>query len=372
MATITTNYGWTKPDYEDDADIMVINDTIDNIDAQVKTNENNISSISIIEKTSFENSGRLDTTGTFLVDSNWRTTNYIDITYTDSIEFQLYQLSSSLSMIAFYNESYTFISSVTNVGTDRTVVHGEISPPAGAKYMCASLRVASEGQYIKYKAVTAERIERISNKQDYFLKDNLAKPFNFANANIIGFGDSIMYGYRSIDPSDVSPNPWYSIFKDRTGATNFTCRAVGGATYSSSNSILAQLNGQILNTRDFIFVAAGTNDYNSAYSMTIFANAIENTFDYIDANKGTNTKVIIITPINRTANAANGNPIPLDWYRECITEKALLHGYSVVDGSKMSFTKQAGAYQQATMADGVHPTDLGYQIYANYLLGLLL
>lgn len=38
MASNTTNYGWTKPDYEDDADIMVINDTIDNIDAQVKAN----------------------------------------------------------------------------------------------------------------------------------------------------------------------------------------------------------------------------------------------------------------------------------------------------------------------------------------------
>ena len=43
MATNTTNYGWTKPSYEDAADIEVINDTIDNIDAQVKTNENNIS-----------------------------------------------------------------------------------------------------------------------------------------------------------------------------------------------------------------------------------------------------------------------------------------------------------------------------------------
>ena len=42
MATNTTNYGWTKPSYEDAADIEVINGTIDNIDAQVKTNENNI------------------------------------------------------------------------------------------------------------------------------------------------------------------------------------------------------------------------------------------------------------------------------------------------------------------------------------------
>ena len=45
MATNTTNYGWTKPSYEDEADIEVINGTIDNIDAQVKTNENNILSL---------------------------------------------------------------------------------------------------------------------------------------------------------------------------------------------------------------------------------------------------------------------------------------------------------------------------------------
>lgn len=42
MATATTNYGWSKPSYEDDADIMVINDTIDDIDAQVKSNETKI------------------------------------------------------------------------------------------------------------------------------------------------------------------------------------------------------------------------------------------------------------------------------------------------------------------------------------------
>lgn len=42
MATNTTNYGWTKPSYEDTADIEVINGAIDNIDAQVRTNEINI------------------------------------------------------------------------------------------------------------------------------------------------------------------------------------------------------------------------------------------------------------------------------------------------------------------------------------------
>lgn len=42
MASNTTNYGWTKPDYEDDADIQVISATIEAIDAQMKSNEDNI------------------------------------------------------------------------------------------------------------------------------------------------------------------------------------------------------------------------------------------------------------------------------------------------------------------------------------------
>lgn len=42
MATNTTNYNWLKPSYEDEPDIMVISDTIDAIDSQVKSNEDNI------------------------------------------------------------------------------------------------------------------------------------------------------------------------------------------------------------------------------------------------------------------------------------------------------------------------------------------
>lgn len=41
MASNTTNYGWTKPDYEDDADIMVINSTIDSIDEDLKAVDTN-------------------------------------------------------------------------------------------------------------------------------------------------------------------------------------------------------------------------------------------------------------------------------------------------------------------------------------------
>lgn len=45
MASNTTNYGWTKPDYEDDADIMVINGTIDSIDADLHIINETLSAI---------------------------------------------------------------------------------------------------------------------------------------------------------------------------------------------------------------------------------------------------------------------------------------------------------------------------------------
>lgn len=45
MASNTTNYGWTKPDYEDDADIMVINGTIDSIDADLHNIDETLSAI---------------------------------------------------------------------------------------------------------------------------------------------------------------------------------------------------------------------------------------------------------------------------------------------------------------------------------------
>lgn len=44
MATHTTNYNWVKPSYEDDADIEVLNSTFDSIDAQMKSNDDKISS----------------------------------------------------------------------------------------------------------------------------------------------------------------------------------------------------------------------------------------------------------------------------------------------------------------------------------------
>jgi lysophospholipase L1-like esterase len=362
---------------------------IDDVKNDVEKNSNEIENIyaelddcvkNTIKLTKFDVEGYIRITGELRKDSGWSATLAIPTDGNAYIDFSLYQLDGTVAMIAFYDSSYNLISVITNVGTDKTVVTGRANVPTDAKYFRATMRNASEGQYVKYKSDTkklSEDVEAIkkqlSEKNEYVIVDNIAKPMNFANSNIIGFGDSIMYGYRSLDTSDVSEHPWREIFKEKSGASNFTNRSVGGAGYARQyNSILMQLEGQTLSTRDFIFVAAGTNDYHYGVSESEFLTGIENTFAFIDSNKGENTKVIIITPINRSQPSANDNPITLDWYRDCLTKKALEHRYSVIDGSKMGFPNVSSNYQSLVMSDGLHPTDLGYEIYANYLLGILI
>ena len=281
--------------------------------------------------------------------------------------------------VAFYNNK-VFISGVhIEATTPHSFTLTEVDVPANATtFRYTTLTTKKDETYASVLSSYIKPIEDLYLKHDsvidrfnYLLTDTIDKPMIFTEKNIIGFGDSIMKGYK--DGGVLVEKNWVDLFLERSGATNFTNRAIGGAGFGiSSNSIASQLTGQILNTRDYIFIGAGTNDYHYSISKTAFQNGVNSAFDIIDTNKGTQTKVIVITPINRTQGTPNNNPIPLDWYRETITMMSLQRGYSVIDGSKMGFTSVAGNYQEATMVDGLHPNELGYEIYARHLYGLLL
>ena len=281
--------------------------------------------------------------------------------------------------VAFYNNK-VFISGVyIEATTPHSFTLTEVDVPENATtFRYTTLTSKKDGTYASVLSSYIKPIEDLYRKHDsiidrfnYMLTDTIDKPMMFTEKNIIGFGDSIMKGYK--EGAVLVEKNWVDIFLERSGARNFTNRAIGGAGFAiSGNSITSQLEGQILNTRDFIFVAAGTNDYHYSKTKEEFMEGVESAFDIIDANKGEQTKVIVITPINRTQGTPNNNPIPLDWYRETITMSALQRGYSVIDGSKMGFTSVTGNYQEATMVDGLHPNELGYEIYARHLYGMLL
>ena len=338
-------------------------------------NERNAKSVFISD--SFPNQGYLKTDGSIKADTtgNFEYSDLIPIPYgIDEIVVKLYCNPTIIAMLSFHDNTGIRISAVTTAtgAVSGEVYSGPISVPTGAYYVRATKRVASGEQYVGYDTKYLEAINELTASDNYVFAESLAKPFVNSGANAIGFGDSIMYGYGP--DAVVSPNPWPNIVKDRCGFNNFTNRAVGGAGFTVGSTILTQMTGQTLNTRNYIFIAAGTNDYHYTAKLSVFETAVNTAFDYVDANKGPQTKVVIITPINRSQAPRNSNGASLDAYRSILTKCALKHGYSVIDGRNFGFPKTDydSSYLTAVLTDGLHPTDAGYVMYANHICGLLL
>lgn len=281
-----------------------------------------------------------------------------------TIDIKLYQQSSAISMISFYDNAYTKLLNVTSIegGTDKTIVEGTIDVPNYACYIRATYRADKGEQYIVF-----------DNNPNYnYLKANsLAKPFTLEGANCLAVGDSIMKGYNS-SGATISERPWINIVSDACKFANLRNVAVGGAGFLRGTTILQQLQSVQLDSRDIIVISAGVNDHDNNIPISTYEQAIEDAFSYLDENKGITTKVLFVTPINRASPTDVNNVLPLDFYRDIITKKCLEHRYSVIDGSMFGFTDYYCEYQELTQSDGLHPTDLGYQIYANHILGLLL
>jgi lysophospholipase L1-like esterase len=276
-------------------------------------------------------------------------------------------------MAVFYDNARNKLSVVTTTdgAVSRQVYEGKISVPSGACYVRCNWHKGSGDQYFGYTINNGVVAKNVITTKVLTKCNIVAKPFTLSGGNAIGFGDSIMYGYRSLDPTDVSSNPWPNLVKDALGLNNFTNRAVGGAGFTRGTTILTQITGQTLNTRDLIFIAAGTNDFHYGASLSSFSDAVNAVFDYVDTNKGSQTKVIVITPINRSQAPRVENGASLDVYRSILTELALERGYSVLDGSSFGFPQVESDYQDEVLNDGLHPTDKGYVIYANAVCGLL-
>jgi lysophospholipase L1-like esterase len=59
-------------------------------------------------------------------------------------------------------------------------------------------------------------------------------------------------------------------------------------------------------------------------------------------------------------------------YRNAIFEVATSYGFNVVDGSQIGFPTEKGPFADLMCQDGVHPNQLGHEMYAKSLRGILL
>ena len=204
----------------------------------------------------------------------------------------------------------------------------------------------------------------------------LNSPYDFSGKKAFFFGDSITYGYiKNADGSAAraTKGGYPGFFSEAVGLTHTNC-GVSGSLFGTYNN-LGRIGDKIKNRSldcDFLFVAGGINDWQCGVSLSDFRQAVEEVCSYIDANF--DGEVIFITPINHSGRVPIVEPVAeVQDYREIITEIALSHNFSVVQGGLFGFptTDSPEAEKTLMFCDNLHPTEYGYEFYANCLIEVL-
>lgn len=201
-------------------------------------------------------------------------------------------------------------------------------------------------------------------------------PYNFADKKAFFFGDSITYGYiKNADgtASRATKGGYPGFFSKAVGLTH-TNYGVSGSLFGTYNN-LGRIGDKIKNRSldcDFLFIAGGINDWQCGVSLSDFRQAVEEVCSYLDTNF--DGEVIFITPINHSGRKPLVEPVAqVQDYRNIITEVALSYDFSVVQGGLFGFPTTDSPEEEKTLmfCDNLHPTQYGYEYYANCLTEVL-
>ena len=219
------------------------------------------------------------------------------------------------------------------------------------------------------KVVYKNAIDKLYDKN---IKSVIKKPFDFNNKNAIFFGDSITKGYTS--GTTTTTENYVKLFSEKVGL-NYNNQGIAGSTIgvvSGLTNIVDKVKiTSNLNNYDYLFVAGGINDWARSVTLSDFSSKLEELCDYLKTNYS--GEVIFIAPINHLDIISSGwnNIESEDSYRNIIGRYALKYNFSFVNGGEFNFPQKISAYNNLFYGDGLHPSELGYQLYANSLLTLL-
>ena len=209
------------------------------------------------------------------------------------------------------------------------------------------------------------------NEIRYF--DCVKKPFDFSDKNLIFFGDSITYGYIAASggqPATQATNQYPKVFSEGVGANSYNNQGTSGTCiygsepYQIANKVIAAN----LSTYDYVFIAGGVNDWQTGVTEAQLISAMESMCSHLYSNY--NGEVIFITPINEAGRTPSVTPAQtLQNVRNVITRIALKYGFSVVQGWEFPFPIDGDdtTYINLMYQDKLHPTELGYAMYAKAL-----
>lgn len=199
---------------------------------------------------------------------------------------------------------------------------------------------------------------------------SVTKPYSFSGKRVYFFGDSITWGWIS----GVQANPtWPQTFSALNGCNGFNL-AVNAAAFCNVTGypqIINQVTGSDRNC-DVMFIAGGINDWQLERTYAEVKTAVTALCTYLRNNY--TGRVIFITPINEAGWKPVRDP-QTDVYkvRQAITEVALTFGYDVIQGTDipMPTVFQDSAYIAAMSDDGLHPTQLGYDLIGKTISGIV-
>lgn len=232
---------------------------------------------------------------------------------------------------------------------------------------------------VSYEITFKDANETKENLNAYNHYNNKGLTFNNTKSALF-VGDSITAGFTS--GSTTTTNGYPKLFSDYYSMVYYN-EAVGGAEYCEDGDyqgnliprILTQITNSTHKNVDYLFIAGGINDWQGQNNLTTFKTAVSDTIDYA-LNNYPNAQIILITPINACTSFNSVEKInSVQVYRNIITETAIEKNSSrltVIQGNLINFpnTTNNQSYINTIFGDGLHPSELGYHLYANSLIDI--
>ena len=340
--------------------------------------------------TSMPKIGYISSSGGFVdtkeSDTSFQSSDFIRITQGDNIDYAL--SCNGACIVAFYDKDKKFIPD-SSVKDTTGIIHKEsVIAPKNVSYVRFSNYKESNAHPSIVFATTAlsarveEKLEVIVSS--YNLADSIRKPIVFNGKKLVAFGDSITAGVCSPNLGDAGDNKYINVFCSLSGATLVTNYAVGGSCITDADNVNNSIYDNVLSytgDADIIWIAGGTNDWNTGKAIGTFEStepktfygALRNICEHLKKNTP-NAVVIFVTPIPYTNKNTYKSILPLDVYRSAIYEVATLYGFNVVDGKNLGMPYSSGNWNNKMCDDndGCHPTIEGHKLYARNLLGKLM
>ena len=267
-----------------------------------------------------------------VTESNWRKTDFINVSHGDRIQYSL-SATNLVAVIAAYDASKTFLRDLTNEFTLNTPTQEsgqiEIDDPSIVYIRLSLVHIASYS-FIRYKfklneklldldMISEKTIEDLSGSQNLYSKSTVTDNFPLIN-NILTAGYP---NWFTTDFIAVTPEQSYTT----NGATSGSTAGVGIHYYDSSKNFISV--GLKQKANEPFIIPSGV-----SFIRLSFAKPVSPAIDKIWVVKGEQYKPDIV--VEKVAQFLNDNPVVADQRYNGKTLMTL--GDSITDSTSKPFT----------------------------------